>query len=252
MANVVLNLIHHPWLPLNASEVGLALGVGSLGAALAHYAGIAGDTVAVGCAVYLALTYFAALLAQAGSRPRDLTFLANGGVAGSGYLDVFRSADQSLLLMHVDDDVPNPELQGLYASLLQRGVQIRRIILLRPDHDAEGYRWIAEFGSHDGLRQRAIASTAASVMPFSFAVVDERVVLVAVPGFHVTDTEPYAERLIFRHLLVLNRGEVTRAFLEMYEALWLKAEPIVAENLPLEIGSAAVERQRRPRRLSTC
>ena len=112
MANVVLLPSQHRWLPFRATELALVVGVGSLGTALAHYAGVAGDTVAVGCAVFLLLSYFAALLAHAAGQPRELTFLPNGGVAGTGYLDVFRGAQESLLLMHVDDDTPSPELQG--------------------------------------------------------------------------------------------------------------------------------------------
>lgn len=255
MANVVLpgQSAHPSLLPFGASELALVLGVGSLGAALANYAGAGGETVAAGCVLFLVLSYFAALLAKAAGRPRELTFVPDGGVGGCGYVDAFRAARQSLLLMHLDDDAPVRELLTLYASLLDRGVQVRRMILVRPDHDAGGLRWIAEFGAHVNLQQRITASPAAT-LPLSFAIVDEGLVLIAVPGFHVTDSEPYTERMVLRHLLVLRRTEVTRAFLEIYEKLWLRAKPIEPACLKhmLPDDGPPGDRQRRPSRLSTC
>ena len=207
------------------------LGAGAFVASIVSFAGVAGEWIALGSAGFLALAYACGLLAHANAKAASLVFHHNGGIAGTGYLKLFRGASQSLLLMHVDDDCPGEELRGLYRSLLDRGVQLRRTILRRANHDAEGLRWLAEFGPHENLRQRIIASKAASVMPLSFAIVDESIVLVAVPGFHVTETTPYTERMIFRHLLVLRDLEVTRAFLEMYEKLWRQAELIEDEDL---------------------
>ena len=59
---------------------------------------------------------------------------------------------------------------------------------------------------------------------WSFVVVDERFVLVAVPGDAAVESETYSDRLVLRHLLVVEDEEVARAFSEVHSQLWRRAE----------------------------
>lgn len=220
------------WFPFTATEIEIALAVCGFVAGVLAYAGARPLDLAWGSVGSLVLVYMAGLVTHAASARSELRFIGDGGLRGLGYQEPFRRATDSLLVMHVDDDVPSEELQGLYRGLLSRDIQIRRTIFLRPGQDPDVYRWVAEFGSHENLQQRVIAPPAAATMPFSFAVVDECVVLVAVPGFQIADTSPFTTRLVFRHLLAIRRREVTRAFLEMYERIWEQAQPIAPGDLP--------------------
>ena len=220
------------WFPFNSNEIQIVLAVYAFLAGLLVYGGFPPGLLLWGSPAFLVLAYLAGLLVHAQRAAHDLRFVPDGGLAGAGYHEHFRLADSSLLLMHVDDDWPSRELRGLYQDLLERGVQIRRTIFLRPDRDPDAYRWIAEFGTHANLQQRVIAPPASDTMPFSFAIVDESVVLMAVPGFRVVDTKPFTERLIFRHLLAVRRPQIARAFLEMYEKLWEQAHPVLPHDLP--------------------
>jgi len=148
----------------------------------------------------------------------------NGALHGSGYTRVFRQAKRSLLLIHLDDDAPDAELQELYRKLLDRGVAVRRLVFVRPDHRAEGIHWITEFGPHPLLRQRFVEGETGSPLSLSFAIVDEDVVLLAVPGFHATETELYSDGVVLRHLIELRHAAATRAFLEVYESAWKRAK----------------------------
>ena len=67
----------------------------------------------------------------------------------------------------------------------------------------------------------------------SFAVVDDRVVLLAIPGFHPTETAPFADACFLRHLVELRHTAVTRAFLEVYESAWRRAKPVDLELEPV-------------------
>ncbi len=156
-------------------------------------------------------------------RRRSSTFLEGGALRGSGYAADFRGAKRSLLLMHIDDDAPSDALHELYRDKLEGGVQIRRVVLLRPDHHEDGYRWLSTVGEHPQLQQRLVRAGRGSVMPLSFVVVDEAVVLLAVPGFGPGESGPLASRMVLRHLVRLTQPEVVRAFVEAYEAAWTSA-----------------------------
>ena len=219
------------WFPFSSNEVQTVLGIEALAVGVLAFLGIESLLLAWASLGLCLLAYIVGLLVYAQAASFDLQFIQDGGLEGRGYRHPFQEARKSLLLMHVDDDVPSLELQGLYRGLLDRDVQIRRTIFLRPGMRKEAYHWVADFGLHPHLQQRVVMPPAAAVMPLSFAIVDESVVLVAVPGFHVTETKPYSEEMIFRHLLAIRRTEVTRAFLEIYEKLWRQARPVSADDL---------------------
>lgn len=229
---------HQPgWFPFSATEVQVFLGVAAFITGLGAYAGMDPKLLAWGSIGSVVMSYLAGLLAHGQSVAADLQFIRDGGVRGDGYREPFRKATTSLLVMHVDDDTPGRELRALYEDLLDRGVQIRRLLFLHPEQEPEVYDWVTEACLHQNLQQRALVCVHANTMPFSFAIVDETIVLIAVPGFDVTDTEPYAERMIFRHLLVIKRSEITRAFLEIYDRLWRQARLVSADDLRLLVSA---------------
>ncbi len=212
-------------LPFTVRELEFALGFVGVGATAATLLGAPGPLVVAGGAGALVGLYLASVFAYA-SRSRIVDVRLDGALHGRGYVRAFRRARKSLLVMHIDDDAPNEELLGLYRVLLDRGVEIRRLIFVRPDHNPEGIRWVLESGWHDRLRQRYVSTEPGALLTLGFAVVDESAVLVAVPGFDPTDTEPYSERIVLRHLAELRNPAVTRAFLEIYESAWRRAHPL--------------------------
>lgn len=212
--------------PFHVVHVELALASCAFALGSLAYSGVEASVLAWGGPALLLLVYLIGLVVHRVGDPRGhLQFVLDGALRGLGYERFFRLARKSLLLMHVDEDEPSEELQLLYGRLLDRGVQVRRLVFFRRPGRADAYAWIARFGAHPNLRHRVIDGPGSRVMPLSLALVDESIVLVAVPGFHVVDTEPFAERLVFRHLLALRHPDVVRAFLEMYEKLWESAEP---------------------------
>ena len=152
----------------------------------------------------MVVAYLAGLLVYARRHARRFVFIRDGGVRGEGYKDPFRRAKRSLLLMHVDDDTPSAELQELYRTLLDRGVRMRRTVVVRREGNPEGYAWIAAFGNHPNLQQRVLPPEVASVMPLSFVIVDESLVILSVPGYAAIDTHSYSPGLLLRHLVVLD------------------------------------------------
>lgn len=212
------------WFPFAAVEVEIALGIAGLGATAASLLGAPGPTVVMGTAGFLFALTVITLMARAATN-RVAKVALDAALHGRGYTRVFRQAKRSLLLIHLDDDAPDDELLGLYRTLLDRGIAIRRLVFLRPDHRPEGIRWITEFGPHPLLRQRFVEVGAGTPLSLSFALVDEDLVLLAVPGFHPTETELYSDNIVLRHLIELQHPAVTRAFHEVYEAAWNRATP---------------------------
>jgi len=60
----------------------------------------------------------------------------------------------------------------------------------------------------------------------SFVVVDERWVLIAVPGGDAIHGEDYSNNLIMRHLLVVDDTRVAAGFTTIHEQLWRRAAPL--------------------------
>ena len=220
-----------PWWPFSTTEVEIALGVAGLGATGASLLAVPGPSVVLGTAVFLIIAAMFGFAARhMGARVACVHL--DGALHGRGYAKAFRTARHSLLLIHIDDDAPEPELLTLYRSLLERGVEIRRLVYARRDHQLEGVHWISKFGHHSGLRQRLVTAGEGAPLMVSFAVVDEDLVLFALPGFRPTETEPYAEGAVLRHLIELRHPAVTRAFLEVYEAAWRRARPLALPCSP--------------------
>lgn len=213
------------WFPFTTAEVEIALGLTGLGATAASLLDVPGPWVVLGTAGTLCALFLAGCLTHAiGNRVARVHL--DDALHGRGYVRVFQQARRSLLLIHIDDDAPDEHLLGLYRSLLSRGVEIRRLVFVRPDHRPQGVRWIGAFGSHPRLRQRLVESDLGSPLMMSFAVVDDRLVLLAVPGFHPEETEPYSDTAVLRHLIELRHPSVLRAFLEVYESAWRRASPL--------------------------
>lgn len=210
------------WFPFTSGQVEIALGLVGLGATTASLLGAPGTAVATGTAGFLLLLFLTGhLVIAAGNRVARVHL--NGALHGRGYSNLFRDANRSLLLIHLDDDAPDDELQGLYRRLLDQGVEVRRLVFFRPDHRAEGIHWISRFGTHRLLRQRLVEIKHGSPLSMSFAIIDEEAVLLALPGFHPTETETFSDSVVLRHLIELRHPAVTRAFLEVYELAWKRA-----------------------------
>lgn len=221
------------WWPFSASELQAGLGVFGFAATALAFAGMEPQVLAAASLGYAVLFYLAGLLVHSRRAARTLTFFENGGVAGAGYLESFRRVKRCLFLMHVDDDPPSEELQALYRRLLEHGIQIRRTVFLRSDATAMAYDWIIRFGDHPNLRQRFVPPEQASVMRFSFVVVDESVVLLSVPGREPIDGSPYTSQLVLRHLLRIEDRDVAGVFLKVHEDIWQHAQPLgSAAELP--------------------
>ena len=214
------------WFPFTATELQVALGVFGFVAAALAYGGVQEVYLAAAAGGYVVVAYLAGLLVYARRHARRFVFIRDGGVRGEGYKDLFRKAKRSLLLMHVDDDTPSAELQELYRALLERGVRMRRTVVVRREGNPEGYAWIAAFGNHPNLQQRVLPPEAASVMPLSFVIVDESLVILSVPGYAAIDTHTYSPGLLLRHLVVLDDAEAAAVFLRMHEEVWRRAAPL--------------------------
>lgn len=235
------------WFPFSAIELEIAMGAFGVLTACLVFFGAEQDVLAVLAVIYLVVFYVAGLLVH--SRRNSLTFIRDGGLQGSGYLAYFRKAKSSLLLLHTDDDPPGDELLGLYRTLLDRGVELRRVIFVRPDHAPTAYSWVQSFGRHASLEQRVVLPDQADMMRISFVVVDERWVMISVPGDAAIDAEGYATRFVLRHLLVVEDPQVVEAFTEVHSQLWRRAIKLEDERLLAE--PAAHVRSLRQRGSST-
>lgn len=212
------------WFPFRAVECEIALGlIGLVLAGLAAF-GIHGREFAVATGGLLGSAYVMGLLAHAVRVTPRYVFLEDGGLEGLGYIPYFRRAERSLFVTHADDDVPAAELLGLYQRLLSRGVAIRRLIFQRPGYPAGEI--LSCFGEHENLTQRIVPTPVAVSMPLSFAVVDERLVLMSLPGASSLDSESYTPLFLLRHLLVLADSTVARVFLRIHERLWQLGTPV--------------------------
>lgn len=210
------------WFPFTAGQVEIVLGLAGLGATATSLLGVPGRAVVIGTASFLFVLFVIGLLSVAAGN-RVARVHLDGALHGRGYSHLFREARRSLLLIHLDDDAPDGELQALYRRLLDQGVAVRRLVFVRPDHRAEGIHWITQFGSHPLLRQRFVEVKHGSPLTMSFAIIDEGVVLLALPGFRSTETETYSDSIVLRHLIELRHPAASRAFLEVYESAWKRA-----------------------------
>ena len=199
-----------------------------LAATFLSLVGVASRTVAFFVGATLAFAYLAGLAVRSRRDGRALEFLEHGGLHGKGYLALFRQAKRSLLLMHVDDDEPTAELIGLYEDLLERGVEIRRVVFVR--ERAQGIGWVFRLAEHPNLSHRFVLPGEADLMPCSFAVVDEHVVAMAVPGFATADSQHYLDRFVLRHLLVLRGRAVAQAFARMHSQVWERSLPALRDE----------------------
>jgi hypothetical protein len=229
------------WFPFTHIEVEVALGLfGFLSACLA-FLGVQNSVLAWGTLGYVALAYIAGLVVHV--RRSGFTFMRDGAVRGVGYAQFFRRATRSLLLLHTDDDSPSEELLGLYRTLLDRGIELRRIIFIRSDHARGAYEWVRKFGHHERLQQRVILAERAEVMRVSFVVVDERWSILSVPGDAAVDGEGYAGRFVLRHLLAIEDAEIAEAFTEVHRQLWRRAA-IIDDEAMFDDPKRVLERAR--------
>ena len=195
--------------PLRSFEFTLAV-VGTLATLLALIS-IPGSFILL-LSILVFTVLFGGLLLHRLFETQIATFAEGSALHGSGYIEEFRSAERSLLLMHVDDDAPSPQLAGLYAELLAKGIQIRRLLV------GKALGW--DQPEHENLQQRVIER---GPLPLSFAVVDSKTVLLALPGYGPTETVSLSNRLVLRHLVRLTHPSVTAAFIETYELAWTQA-----------------------------
>lgn len=196
--------------PLRSFEFTLAV-VGTL-ATLLTLISLPGSLILLLSGLVFAVLFGGLLLHQL-LETQIATFAEGAALHGTGYIDEFRSARQSLLLMHVDDDAPSPQLAGLYAELLAKGIQIRRLVI------GKALGW--DQPEHENLQQRVLER--GGMLPLSFAIVDSKVVLLALPGYGPTETVSLSNRLVLRHLVRLCHPSVTAAFIETYELAWTSA-----------------------------
>ena len=215
-----------PWFPFRAPELELALALFGCVVTVLTLAGVERQTIGAAAGGYAVVVYLAGLLVYARREAQAFSFLPGGGLGGRGYVDLVRGARQSLLLMHVDDDAPVDELVGIYRGLLDRGVEQRRLIFLREDARPEAYGWLEQLGMHPNLEQRVVLPEQAEVMRMSFVVVDEKIVVLSVPGGTAIDSRAYARGLVFRDLLVVRDASVAAAFVEIHRQVWSEAAPV--------------------------
>lgn len=211
------------WFPFSATEFEIVLAVFALLESVLFLVQTSREHMLVIASVYGLTVYLSALIVH--HRRSVFVFHQDGAIGGHGYLPYFRSAKRSLLLLHTDDDAPCDELLGLYSTLLNRGVEIRRVLFSRPERRTGLYEWVERFGHHDRLSQRFVGPGQAALTRHSFVVVDERLVLLSVPGGEAIDGEGYASSMVLRHLLVLEDPMVSKAFSEVHGQLWRRAEP---------------------------
>ena len=206
------------WFPFGAGELGLALAVIGFIVTLASQAGLEDHVLASATAAVVGLGYLAGLIVHNGQNP--LRFHPYGGIGGAAYVRPFGRAKKSLLLVHVDDDPPNTELLRLYRTLLDAGVTIHRVVIVRPDGAKESYSWLAEFGTHENLRQRALIPDSSGLVRVSVAIVDGSTALLAVPSYEAGEGTPYTESMRLAHLLEIEDEAVAQAFVEIHSDAW--------------------------------
>ena len=215
------------WFPFTWTEVEIGLGLSSAFGAALSLAAVRPPVVAASVGVFSAVLYLAGLLVYSNRRARTFDFIEDGGLRGEGYVPFFKAARVSVFLTHADDDEPSEELLAIYRGLLDRGVEMRRVIFLRDS--AEGAAWVARFGDHPHLIQRVIPPFSSKVMRFSFVVIDETTVVLSVPGSSPLDEGAYSRGFVLRHLMVIRDSTVAKVFLRMHGDLWAQA---------LSVGSA--------------
>lgn len=218
------------WFPFSSTEVEVALALFALMESGLYILDVSRDVHVVSAAAFFGVAYVSGLFAH--SRRDRFSLHVDGALGGRGYLPHFRHAKKSLLLLHTDDDPPCAELLGLYRTLLERGVEIRRIIFLRPERRPGAFAWVEDFGEHPQLSQRAVRPEHAAHTRHSFVVVDEAVVLLSVPGGEAIHGEEYSTALTLRHLLAFEGEEAGKAFAEIHGQLWRRAAPF-------EVGRAS-------------
>ena len=233
------------WFPFSVGEIEFALAVGGFLVTSLALVGVPAETLAIGTGLFLLVTYLAGMLVYNRRGLRVFHFVEDGGVRGGGYVPYFRGARYSLFLTHTDDDAPSDELLGLYRTLLAKDVQLRRVTFLRPK--TESVRWLAEFGEHPNLEQRVVPPERADLLPLSFAVVDESVVVVSVPGYSAIDASQYATRFVLRHLIVIHDLAVARVFLEMHRQLWDRALPLQTQGKKVPTQDQGIQTYQRLR-----
>lgn len=215
-----------PWWPFSAMELEVSLAVLGLALTVLSLLELRGEVVAVSGFMGIAWVYLAALLVRAREASKAFEFVEDGGLKGRGYVEPVRRAQASLLLQHVDDDVPSEELRALYRERLEAGVAMRRLVFLRRDSRPESLRWIAEFGDHPNLEHRVILPDQAEVIRSSFVVVDEREVVMSIPGVSVIDGEAYSSATVLRHVVRITDEATAVAFARIHESLWRVATPV--------------------------
>jgi|GEM_PF-5017850 len=183
------------WFLFTSTEIEVTLGVFAFAETLLVILDAERPVLIAFACAYVVTAYLAGLIVH--SRSSKFRFVRDGAVGGAGYVPYFRRAKRGLLLLHTDDDPPGEELLGLYRAQLERGVELRRVIFLRPEQGAEALDWVRRFGGHPRLLQRFVQREQASLMRLSFVVVDEQCVLIAVPGNAAVESEAYTPRLAF-------------------------------------------------------
>ena len=215
------------WWPLTNAELQALFGVLGFGASIALWLGAAPVPTAFVCLGALLVAYICGHLVRLRESTVKVEFVHGGAIGGLGYLPFFSRAKHSLLLMHVDDDIPTDEVQAAYGRLLESGVQLRRILVRAPGQEAAVESWVRA-QSHRNLRQVSLGDDSATGACTSFALVDDSVLLLAMPGHGAAETGPMAETFLLRHLLVVKDPVVSAAFREAYEELWRRGVSIRA------------------------
>lgn len=214
------------WWPFTATEFELALAVLGLAVTGLSLFGGRGEVVAASAVVAAAWAYLAALFVRAREAGASFEFIEDGGLRGCGYVEPVRRARTSLLLQHVDDDAPSEELRAMYRECLERGVALRRLVFLRRESRPESLRWIAEFGEHPNLEHRIVLPEQADMMRWSFVVVDEREVVISIPGISPLDSATYSSTVVLRHVVRILEPSVAAAFVRIHEHIWQAAKPV--------------------------
>lgn len=214
------------WWPFTTDELQVALGIYGFVATTLAFTGLEPRVLAWCSVAFVALFYLAGLLVHARAAGKKLSMVPEGGLGGVGHIAPFRAVRRCLFLMHVDDDAPQRDLLNLYRKLLERGVEIRRLVFLRANATPSAYDWLIEFGDHEHLQHRVVFPDQVLPVHFSFAVVDDRCVMLSVPGWEAIDGRPYATHLVLRNLLVLRERSVASVFQNMHEEMWERALPL--------------------------
>ena len=219
------------WFPFTAGEIQIALGVFGFIASTLSFGGADQQTLALASCGFVVVTYLSGLLVYSRRAGYTFRFVQDGALRGHGYLEHVREAKHSLLLIHADDDSPSEELLLEYSRLLDKGVELRRIIVQRSIQPMAAWEWVTQFGDHERLEHRLIDQALGEVVRLSFVVVDEEVVILSVPSGSPALGEPYAEGLLFSHLLVVRDRSAAEAFVQAHSQLWRRAKPVTPHDL---------------------